>query len=458
MSSSDIRRKATAALALTLLIPTLASCGGESADSSKGQVYYINSKPEVASIWKKVASEYTKETGVEVTVQTAAAGTLDQTMASELAKSEAPTMFTLNGYDSYSKYKQYLADVSDSAVYKLLNNEGKAYSFTEGTKAYSVPFAAEWYGMIYNKAILAKYISKDYAVIKSVDEIKNFDVFKQVCDSIQAHKSDLGLDGAISNAGMDASDTYRFTSHLARIPLFYEYKDANTTFMPKIKGTYMEQFKNIWDLYLTDSTTQHSLLSSKTYEDTTSEFATGKVAFYQNGTWSYTQIQGNAVKDSDLGMLPIYIGAKDESSYGPASIYDASWAINKNSSEQDQKATLDFMKWLVSSKEGKQALTTDMGFSAPFTSMDVNAKSDNPLVTAALEYKKDKIPFVQSFALPSGQWQSDLSNALLNYTQSGGSWSAVKTAYVKNWATEWKSVKDTSGVLPEAGTFKDTTD
>ena len=53
-----------------------------------------------------------------------------------------------------------------------------------------------------------------------------------------------------------------------------------------MKDSYLDDLRNLWDLYTTDSTVDAKMLSSKTYEDTTAEFSTGKVAFYQNGVWS----------------------------------------------------------------------------------------------------------------------------------------------------------------------------
>ena len=64
-----------------------------SGDDAKGKVYYLNFKPEAADQWTALAKEYTKEKGVEVKVQTAASGTYEQTLKSEIAKTEAPTLF-----------------------------------------------------------------------------------------------------------------------------------------------------------------------------------------------------------------------------------------------------------------------------------------------------------------------------------------------------------------------------
>lgn len=84
---------AIAAMSLT----GLAACGGSSADDGKGKVYFLNFKPETADQWVALAKKYTDKTGVQVKVQTAASGTYQQTLKSELAKSDAPTIFQVNG-------------------------------------------------------------------------------------------------------------------------------------------------------------------------------------------------------------------------------------------------------------------------------------------------------------------------------------------------------------------------
>ena len=101
------------------------------------------------------------------------------------------------------------------------------------------------------------------------------------------------------------------------MPLFYEFRDDNVTAQPAtIKGTYLDNYKAIWDLYITDSTCAPSVLSSKTGEDATAEFALGEAVFYQNGTWAYSDLSSNGMSDESLGMLPIYIGAEGEENQG----------------------------------------------------------------------------------------------------------------------------------------------
>ena len=78
-------KAAVSLVAITAMsLGTLAACGSNSSSgSTKGKVYYLNFKPESADQWTALAKEYTKETGVEVKVQTAASGTYEQTLKSE---------------------------------------------------------------------------------------------------------------------------------------------------------------------------------------------------------------------------------------------------------------------------------------------------------------------------------------------------------------------------------------
>ena len=131
-------------------VGTLGACGSSSSsDDGKGKVYYLNFKPESNDEWQKLAKDYTKETGVEVKVQTAASGTYEQTLKSEIAKSEAPTLFQVNGPVGYQNWKSYTDDMTDTEPYKQLIN--KDVALKDGSKVVGVPYAMETYGLIYNK-------------------------------------------------------------------------------------------------------------------------------------------------------------------------------------------------------------------------------------------------------------------------------------------------------------------
>ena len=418
----------------------LAACGSStSGDDAKGKVYYLNFKPEAADQWAALAKEYTKEKGVDVKVQTAASGTYEQTLKSEIAKTEAPTLFQVNGPVGYQNWKKYTADMSNTDVYKELTNQDVALK--DGDKVVGVPYVMETYGLIYNKDILNKYFALDGAKATSMDEIDNFDTLKAVADDMQARKDELGIKGAFTSAGFDSSSDWRFKTHLANLPLYYEFKDDNVTEQPAtIKGTYLPNYKKIFDLYITDSTTDPTQLSAKTGDDANSEFALGEAAFYRNGTWAWTDLQKAGMKAESVGMMPIYTGVKGEEKQGLATGSENYWCINDKASDADKKATEDFLSWVITSDTGKKAISQDMGFTTPFKTFD-DVKFDNPLTEAAVEDQKSGTTQVSwNFTMmPSEEWKNKVGQALLEYAQGTGKWDAVKTAFVDGWASEYEA-------------------
>ena len=422
---------------------TTASSGGETTPSGEGAVCCLNFKPEQADQWVALAKTYTEETGVPVTVVTAASGTYEQTLKSEMAKSEAPTLFQVNGPVGLASWKDYCYDLKDSAVYKDLSSDDFALIGDDGSVK-GIAYVIETYGLIYNKKLLNDYIATEGAVITSADDIKDFATLKAVADDIQAKKDDLGIEGAFTSAGFDASSDWRFKTHLANLPLYYEYKADGISSTDAVKGTYLDNFKQIFDLYITDSTCAPTLLSGKTGEDAASEFALGEAVFYQNGTWAYGDIKDNDVADEDLGMLPIFIGADGETNQGLCTGSENYWCVNSKASEENIQATLDFLQWVVESDAGKNSLATEMGFVTPFSTFTDDYLPANPLVVAADEYvKKGTVSVTWNFTtMPSEEWKNQLGSAMLEYAQGTGNWDAVVTAFVDGWATEYQAANN----------------
>lgn len=463
-----MKKKRMLALLLTVAMAgtMLAGCGrsdgkedekGKNQAKSEGKVYYLNFKPEQADDWVKLAETYTDETGVQVDVQTAASGTYESQLKSEMAKEEAPTLFQVNGPVGLASWKDYCYDLSDSQIYKDISSDD--YVLKEGDEVKGIAYVVETYGIIYNKAILNQYFELSDAAVKSVDEINNFETLKKVADGIQKHKDELGVEGAFTSAGMDSSSDWRFKTHLANLPIYYEYKADGIDSTDAIKGTYLDNYKQIFDLYITDSTCEPTVLSSKTGEDAASEFALGEAVFYQNGTWAYNDIKDNEVADEDLGMLPIYIGVEGEENQGLCTGSENYWCVNSKASEEDIQATLDFLNWVITSDAGRTSLSQDMGFVTPFDTFTEEYQAQNPLVTAANEYieaGKESVAWCFT-TMPSENWKNGVGSALLEYAQGTGDWDAVKTAFVDGWATEYAEMNSEEAEdATEADTEADT--
>ncbi|MDC7291770.1 ABC transporter substrate-binding protein [Blautia schinkii] len=434
MKMKKITALSLAAVMAASMVPAVPAMAAE----AEGSVYYLNFKPEQADQWVALAEKYTEETGVPVVVQTAASGTYESTLKSEMAKDEVPTLFQVNGPVGLASWNDYCYDLKDSEIFKNLTSEDFALKDESG-KVAGIAYVIETYGIIYNKALLNAYCETEGAVIKSADEITSFDTLKAVADDIQAKKDDLGIVGAFTSAGFDSSSDWRFKTHLANLPIYYEYLADGISSTDAIKGTYLDNFKNIFDLYITDATCEPTLLSSKTGEDANAEFSLGEAVFYQNGTWAYNDIKENEVADEDLGMLPIYIGVEGEENQGLCTGSENYWCVNSKADEADIQATLDFLTWVITSDEGRTSLSKDMGFVTPFKTFDENYASANPLDAASNEYiAAGKTPVAWNFTtMPSEEWKNQVGSAMLEYAQGTGEWDAVKTAFVDGWAKEY---------------------
>lgn len=409
----------------------------ETAPAANASVYYLNFKPEQAAQWEALAKTYQQKTGVPVTVVTAASGTYEDTLRSEIEKNDAPTLFQVNGPVGLKAWREYCLDLRDTALYQNLKSD--EFALIENDEVLGVAYVIETYGLIYNKALLKKYCELDNAVIKDASEITGFDTLKAVAEDIQSRREELGVLGAFTSAGMDSSSDWRFKTHLANLPIYYEYKADNISDTAAIQGTYLDNYKKIWDLYINNATCEPSMIGAKTGEDAASEFALGEAVFYQNGTWAYSDSIAEGLTDDDLGMLPIYIGAPGEENQGLCTGSENYWCLNKNAAPERLDATKAFLEWVITSDEGRDALANEMGFVTPFQTFDEGYTASNPLIMADNEYTAaGKTPVTWNFTtMPSETWKNNVGAALLEYAQGTGDWDEVKKAFVDGWAAEY---------------------
>ena len=421
-------------LALVMAL-SLVACGGNSGaqgegdgDAATGSVYYLNFKPEAEEAWQALAKTYTEQTGVPVKVVTAASGEYETMLVSEMDKDGAPTLFQCNE-GGVATWGDFCYDLSDSAVYNELASKDYALKNADG-EVISIAYCLETYGIIVNKALLEQ-------AGHSLDEITDFDSLKAVADDIHARAGELGFD-AFTSAGLDGSSSWRFSGHLANMPLFYEFRDDGVSSKPAtIKGTYLDNYKKVWDLYITDSATTGAALLTATGDQAEAEFGEGKAVFYQNGTWEYSNLTEKfGMNPDDLTMIPIYCGVEGEEKAGLCTGTENYWSVNKNAKEEDIKATLDFLYWVVTSEEGTSMMAEQFG-ACPFNS---SKAPSNPFSALANEYVANgcyPVTWAFNYTPAVNDWRAAVVDALSKYTAGDGSWDDVKTAFVEGWATQY---------------------
>ena len=407
------------------------------ASNPGGSVYYLNFKPEQSAGWQKVARQYTQLTGVPVIVVTAASGTYEDALRSEMAKNDPPTLFQVNGPVGLKTWREWCLDLRDTKLYQ--NLQSKEFALEDNGEIPAVAYAIESYGLIYNKTLLNRYCALEGAVITDASEINSFEMLKAVAEDIQRRKAEVGVLGAFTSAGMDASSDWRFKTHLVNLPLYYECRDRDIATAETVEGTYLPQFKQLWDLYLQNATCPPALIGAKSGEDAASEFALGEAVFYQNGTWAYEDITTEGLGDDEIGMLPIYIGAEGEAQQGLCTGSENYWCINRQANPESIEATKAFVNWLVDTPEGQQALEQELGFATPFaSSQPQNALQE--AVRADLEQGRTPVGWVFP-TIPSERWKNNLGAAMLEYAQGSADWDAVEQAFVEGWAAESRAAR-----------------
>lgn len=425
---------------------SLAGCG----EKNTTQVYFLNFKPESAPVYEELADKYEAETGVKVKVVTAAANTYEQTLKSEIAKSNPPTIFQVNGPIGYDTWDDYCLNIKDSKLYEFLSDKSLAIHDDGGV--YAIPYVVEGYGIIYNNAIMKRYFAlpDKKTNFHNMSEIKSFSDLKKVVEDMTANKSKLSIEGVFASTSLSAGEDWRWQTHLLNVPIYYEISQKNKEGDPtlalldadEITLKYSDNYKNLFDLYLNNSITPKNLLGSKSVADSMAEFALGKVAMVQNGNWSWSQIsgvKGNTVTAEDIKMLPIYIGIDGEEKQGVCIGTENYLAINKNASAEQQKASLAFLEWLFSSEVGKKYVTEKLGFITPFNTFTENETPADPLAREITRYIKDEnlktIPWVFN-AFPGEAFKKSVGDALLDYAQDKKEWDKVKNDIVKAWKNE----------------------
>ena len=444
-----MKKALSVVLVLLMVMGTVFAAGSK---DKATEIYFLNFKPEVAEIYENevIPAFEAENPGYKLNVVTAASGTYEQTFNSEVAKSNPPVIFQVNGPVGLNNQKAVAADLSSTNFYKILADKSMALKL-DG-KVSAIPYAVEGYGIIYNASIMAKYFAlpNKNTKVNSMDEINNFATLKAVVEDMQANKDALGIKGVFASTSMAAGNQWRWQTHTVNVPLYKEFLDDAPNANPLATGLaqdtisfkYNENYKNIMDLYTNNSLTAKTLLGAKTVDESMAEFALGQCAMVQNGNWAAGQIlgvDGNKVAAEDIKFLPIYTGIAGEENFGLCVGTENYLCINKNASAEAQKGADVFLTWLFSSATGKNLVSTKLNFITPFNTFSDNDLPSDPLSKEVSKWMNK--PGVTSVmwvfnAIPSEVWKDNLGDALLQYFEGKLDWATVKATAVDGWKVE----------------------
>ena len=418
-------------LALVMAL-SLISCGKKDEPS----VYWLNFKPESNDALQEIAKMYTDETGIPVKVVTAASGENSRTLTAEMDKEDAPTIFVVGNAIGANDWSDYCLDLKGTAIYNELNTD--AYNVYDANgKLCSIGYCYECYGIIVNTKLL-----KDAGY--ELSDISNFDGLKKVAEDITARSSELGF-SAFGAAGMGGSSSWRYTGHLINLDYYYESVDDPAAWSKQpaeIKGTYMSNFKQLYDLMVNNATVDRATLSNLD-DNGEAEFCEGKAVFYVNGNWEWSAIEKAGWTADQVAMIPYYSGVAGEEKAGLNCGTENCWAINAKASEADQKATMDFLVWLVSDAEASAKAVATFGV-MPYKQA---VASTNPFLADANDYANAgnyTMPWVTNFQPNVDAYRAAAVSALNEYNAnpSNDTWAKVEAAFVAGWATQYKAANN----------------
>ncbi len=421
-------KKTLVGLLIICLCFGFAACNGDKSSSDgKGTVYYLNFKPEADQAWQALARQYTQQTGVEVKVVTAAAGDYATTLNAQMGKAGQPTIFNCGNAMALSDWAEYTLDLTGTPLageltttdYNLYDKDGKLKA---------MGYCYETFGIIVNNKLLSQ---------AGYSEIRDFASLKLAAEDIHRRSGELGFD-AFTSSGLSDSSSWRFTGHLVNMPLFYEFRDSKVVEQPAtLKGTYLANYRNIWDLYINNSATTPTQQISASGDDAKADFYNEKAVFWQQGSWEYAGLQEKGL--TDVTMIPIYCGVPGEENAGLCSGTENCWAVNAKASQADIDASLAFLYWVVTSDAGTKMLSEQFG-SVPFkkAAQVTNGFSNDAL--RLFNEGKYTVTWAFNYTPNVDSWRAGIVTALTAYTTNptDDNWKRVEDAIVAGWAIEYK--------------------
>ena len=326
---------------------TASSAAGSAAASSTaakadGKVYYLNFKPEQDQDWQDLAAEYTKETGVPVTVVTAASGQYETTLMSEMEKSEAPTLFQVNGPVGLANWKDYCYDLSGSQLYGELTSD--SFALKDGDAVTSIAYVIETYGIIYNKKVF------EAAGITTLPKTPD-----EFLDDLQKIKDyDPSIDPLYTNyaAGWTMTAWDAYTSGGATGD-----PDWMNITMPQTKDPFQKGILGADDMgpyavyYILYEAVKRGLTeadpTTTDWEGSKPRINNGQIGAMVLGSWAIVQMQAAGDHADDIGYMPFPITVKG-TQYASAGA-DYCYGVNKNTTDDKKLAAMLYIKWLTES-------------------------------------------------------------------------------------------------------------
>ncbi|XJZ27782.1 ABC transporter substrate-binding protein [Bacillota bacterium Lsc_1132] len=397
--------------------------GNKSTDSKDGKVVVdiFQGKVEIADQLKALTDKYTKEhPNVTFNIETVGGGADGAAaLKAKFASNKAPDIFTSQGYQDVITWKDKLEDLSDQPWIKDAIPSALTPMTLDG-KVYGMPVNLEGYGFAYNKALFKK---------AGITELPK--TFTQLEDAAKKLKA-----AGITPFSVGYAEWWVLANHGLNVPFGYQ-QDPNTFIKGLNDGTAKITGNKYFDDYfkLLDLTIKYGNKNPLTtdYNTEVTQFAKGETAMIQQGNWIQPMLD-KLTPNMDVGFIPMAL--TDDPAQADKMMVDvpSNWVVYNKAPEADKKAAKDFLNWMVSSEEGKTALTKEFKYIPAFKTITATAADIGPLGAELQKYSQEGKTYSWQFMkYPDGAGQ-EFGAALQAYVGGQKSKEETEKALDATWA------------------------
>lgn len=455
MKAKAVISMAAALTTMAAVSFSLSGCGQTAKDYD---VYFFNSKSEIAESLDELAAKYEEETGKRVKTFTVGTTESAETMRSELKSRAYPTVFTSNAV-AFEEWKSagFAVGAEDienpelKALYESLPDTMKLQFDGEGN--YGIPYNMEGYGLIADKRRLMEIFGlEDINGFTQDYKDADYEEFQQMVEAIDGfikgeggreitlggtayqtagQKGELtsALNGVFSIAG---AEKWTYGNHFGNYPISAVYKDVydvrgqEPDKADELKTPLVKSLKELD--FLTryaagpDGPVERgpSFINSTVtgYDQAVQTFAEGKAVFIKNGNWIYSNVEKISPETAEnLMMLPMKVNLEDgditvegmTADYMNRSIPEfvsQYYVINAKATEQEKRDAEDFVLWLNTSETGQDFIINRFAF-VPF-SADETTILENPLSNDLIQYKMEGNLLANPFDAAPASWGTEM--------------------------------------------------
>ncbi|WP_040206051.1 ABC transporter substrate-binding protein [Neobacillus jeddahensis] len=402
------------------------SASGDKKDSGskdgKVVVDIFNGKVEIADQLKALTDKYTKEhPDVTFNIESVGGGADGSAaLKAKFASNKAPDIFGNGGYQEAQTWKDKFEDLSDQPWVKDAY-ENALKPMTIDGKIYGQPVNMEGYGFAYNKTLFEK------AGIKELP--KTYSELEAAAKKLK--------DAGITPFSVGYAEWWILANHGLNVPFAYQQAD-DENFIPglnegksKIAGNqYFEDYFKLVDL-----TVKYGNKNPLTtdYNTEVTQFANGETAMIQQGNWIQPMLD-KLNPGMEVGFIPLAL--TDDAAQSDKLMVDVptNWVVYNKAPDADKKAAKDFLNWMVSSEEGKEALVKEFKYLPAFKTIEAKAEDIGPLGADLQKYsQEDKTYSWQFMKYPDGAGQ-EFGATLQAYVGGQKSKAEAMKALDESWA------------------------